>query len=540
MATIVLCVLLYCSSCTTRTQDLEKIADLISIEPDTALEMLEDIDADRLAARKDKAFHSLLVSMALDKNCIDICNDSIISSALSYYSRKGAPYDRCRTFYYAARVYENGMDYEKSMEYLTKAESLSDNFEDNYLKSLIFSSKGRLYFENLEYSKAALNFNKAAGYCKEDLNIDRWAVNKTREGVCLLQERNTASADSLVKSIESHLDGVSTSTLNKYYQLAIAVSLERDDPDLISWKARYLEEISIPEMTDWLLLARVSLKEGNASEALDYIGLHNLHHPCDAGYHYISAQAFEMLGNYSKALAEYKKYDILSGKIGKSILTQDTKFIEEREMHLNIHEQEKTRRVTLSLITVIVLLALGFATAVIIAARKQLKIRELEQEDLQRQICELMLEREELASLEASGKEGRRIISERMQIIDGFVMSDAFNDKVFEHKASERLKEIIGDRSEFVRQNRLIFNQSSPEFIAYLTDHGLTDLEIEHCCLYAIGMNGKMVTSFTNVKRHYHIGSDVRKKLGLSGHDTNISIYIRNLYKELESHRPEA
>lgn len=539
MAAIVLCVL-YCSSCTTRTQDLEKIADFISTKPETALEMLEGIDSDRLASRKDKAFHSLLLSMALDKNCIDICNDSIISSALSYYSRKGDPLDRCRTFYYAARVYENGMNYEKSMEYLTKAESLTDNIEDNYLKALILSGKGRLYFDNLEYSKAALNFNKAAGYNKENNNIDRWVANKTREGVCLLQEKSTASADSLVKIIENHLDGVSISTLNKFYQLAIAVGLEREDPDLNSWKARYLEEISIPEMTDWLLLARVSLKEGNASEALDYIGLHNLHHPCDAGYHYIAAQALEMLGNYSQALAEYKKYDILSGKIGKSILTQDTKFIEEREMHLNIHEQEKTRRVTLSLITVIVLLALGFATAVIIAARKQLKIRELEQEDLQRQIYELMLEREELASLETSGKEGRRIIAERMQIIDGFVMSDAFNDKVFEHKAAERLKEIIRDRSEFVRQNRLIFNQSSPEFIAYLTDHGLTDLEIEHCCLYAIGMNGKMVTSFTNVKRHYHIGSDVRKKLGLNGHDTNISIYIRNLYKELESHRPEA
>lgn len=539
MAAIVLCVL-YCSSCTTRTQDLEKIADFISTEPETALEMLEGIDSDRLASRKDKAFHSLLLSMALDKNCIDICNDSIISYALSYYSRKGDPLDRCRTFYYAARVYENGMNYEKSMEYLTKAESLTDNIEDNYLKALILSGKGRLYFDNLEYSKAALNFNRAAGYNKENNNIDRWVANKTREGVCLLQEKSTASADSLVKIIENHLDGVSISTLNKFYQLAIAVGLEREDPDLNSWKARYLEEISIPEMTDWLLLARVSLKEGNASEALDYIGLHNLHHPCDAGYHYIAAQALEMLGNYSQALAEYKKYDILSGKIGKSILTQDTKFIEEREMHLNIHEQEKTRRVTLSLITVIVLLALGFATAVIIAARKQLKIRELEQEDLQRQIYELMLEREELASLETSGKEGRRIIAERMQIIDGFVMSDAFNDKVFEHKAAERLKEIIMDRSEFVRQNRLIFNQSSPEFIAYLTDHGLTDLEIEHCCLYAIGMNGKMVTSFTNVKRHYHIGSDVRKKLGLNGHDTNISIYIRNLYKELESHRPEA
>lgn len=539
MAIIVLFVL-YCSSCTTRTQDLEKIADIINIEPETALEMLEDIDDGRLGTRKNKAFHSLLLSMALDKNCIDICNDSIISSALSFYSRKGDPYDRCRTFYYAARVYENGLDYEKSMEYLTKAETISDDIADNHLKALILSSKGRLYFENLEYSKAAVNFNKAARYCKENNDIDRWAANKTREGVCMLQDGNTARADSLVKSIENHLDGVSISTLNKYYQLAIAVCLEREDPDLTSWKARYLEDIGIPEMTDWLLLARASLKEGNASDALDYIGFNKLHHPCNAGYHYISAQAFEMLGNYSEALEEYKKYDILSGKIGKSILTQDTKFIEEREMHRNMYEKERTRRVTLSLIIIIVLLALAFAAAVIIAARKQLKIREFEQEELQRQICGLMIEREELASLEASGKEGRRIIAERMQIIDGFVLSDAFNDRAFENKASERLKEIIRNRSEFVKQNRLIFNQSSPEFIAYLINHGLTDLEIEHCCLYAIGMNGKMVTSFTNVKRHYHIGSDVRKKLGLSGHDTNISIYIRKLYKELELHRPEA
>ena len=59
-------------------------------------------------------------------------------------------------------------------------------------------------------------------------------------------------------------------------------------------------------------------------------------------------------------------------------------------------------------------------------------------------------------------------------------------------------------------------------------------MEIEHCCLYAIGLNGKMVTNFTNIKRHYHIGSSIRKKLGLNEHDTNISIYIKKLLKEFE------
>ena len=65
-------------------------------------------------------------------------------------------------------------------------------------------------------------------------------------------------------------------------------------------------------------------------------------------------------------------------------------------------------------------------------------------------------------------------------------------------------------------------------------EKGLNETELEFCCLYAIGLNGKMVTSFTNMKRHYHIGSGIRKKLGLGGHDTNLSIYIRNLLNELE------
>jgi hypothetical protein len=47
-------------------------------------------------------------------------------------------------------------------------------------------------------------------------------------------------------------------------------------------------------------------------------------------------------------------------------------------------------------------------------------------------------------------------------------------------------------------------------------------------------MNGKMVMSFTNLKRHYHIGSDIRRKLGLTEHDTNLSIYIRRLLQKDE------
>jgi cell division protein FtsB len=231
---------------------------------------------------------------------------------------------------------------------------------------------------------------------------------------------------------------------------------------------------------------------------------------------------------------EYKNFIRSYGIIGDRIISQDTKFIEEREMHHEMHEKEKSRRSVLSLGILTILLGLSLACACIANIRKQLKIENLRKEKLQRQLDELLMEREELALLEYRNREGRKIISERLRIIDQFVMSDAFNDSIFEAKASETLKTIIGDRAEFVRQNRLIFNQSAPRFISHLIENGLTDIEIDHCCLYAIGMNGKMVTTFTNAKRHYHIGSDVRKKLGLCTHDTNISIYIRNLYKQLQ------
>ena len=534
VAVIVLCVQL-CSSCTGRTEILEEIESAIHTDPGHALELINELSAESYSSKKTEAYHSLLRSMALDKAGIDIRNDSIISRALSYYSQKGSSLNRCRTFYYAARIHENNMDYETSMAYLYQAEKFMDDIDDNYLKSLICSSKGRLYFETMEYTKAASNYCDAAAYCIADSQTDRWAANKTREGLCRLQEKEYDAAREIVNVLKNHLTELPVSVLNKYYQLHLSLEIAvcaSDNSQLIS---EYLKDVTRKDLIDWPLVAQACIMDNNAKDAFKYLAQHLEYYPKNAIYHYCMAQAQELVGNMEDAVHNYKSYIDLSGKIGKSILIQETEFIEEREMHLQMHEKEKNHRSILYLVISVILLALALAVAAISAGLKQRKIDRLERDELQRQIDGLMLEREELAMLENKNQEGRRIISERLRIIDQFVMSDAFNDSIFEAKASETLKEIISDRDTFVKQNRLIFNQASPEFIEYLTGKGLTDTEIDHCCLYAIGMNGKMVTTFTNAKRHYHLGSDVRKKLGLNPHDTNISIFIRNLYNKMES-----
>lgn len=80
---------------------------------------------------------------------------------------------------------------------------------------------------------------------------------------------------------------------------------------------------------------------------------------------------------------------------------------------------------------------------------------------------------------------------------------------------------------------RLAFTASHPKFISYLERHRITTDEINYLCLYAIGLRGKEVGEYIQVKRHYNISSEIRKKLGIDEHETNIGLYIRRLLKDL-------
>ena len=81
---------------------------------------------------------------------------------------------------------------------------------------------------------------------------------------------------------------------------------------------------------------------------------------------------------------------------------------------------------------------------------------------------------------------------------------------------------------------RLAFVASHPKLMEYLEQHGLSTDEINYLCLYAIGLRGKEVGEYIQIKRHYIISHEIRKKLGIDEHETNIGIYIRRLMKDFE------
>ena len=127
-AIFLLCVLLGCSS-----RSLEDVESYIMDRPDSALVVLESMDKDLLVSKRDRAHHALLHAMALDKNFIDVSDDSLASIAVSYFSKYGPEKYEARSLYYLGLAYYYQGEYTKAILEFTKAEDIAEKADSLYL-----------------------------------------------------------------------------------------------------------------------------------------------------------------------------------------------------------------------------------------------------------------------------------------------------------------------------------------------------------------------------------------------------------------------
>ena len=59
--------------------------------------------------------------------------------------------------------------------------------------------------------------------------------------------------------------------------------------------------------------------------------------------------------------------------------------------------------------------------------------------------------------------------------------------------ACHELERLVNNKTEFLYTTRMTFAAAHPKFIRLLENKGLTEPEIEYCCLYAIGLKGKEI-----------------------------------------------
>ncbi len=148
--------------------------------------------------------------------------------------------------------------------------------------------------------------------------------------------------------------------------------------------------------------------------------------------------------------------------------------------------------------------------------------------DEKERLGELLQEKSMTPALAASPT--RNILRSRLEILNKFFTASITDNPAEYKKLHREVAGLIADRQDFIESTRLAFAQSHPKFIAHLQERGLSQWEINYCCLYALGLRGKEIGDYIRMKSHFNQSLAIRKKLGIEG--MKLNTYISQLLQE--------
>lgn len=531
-------------SCQRHSDNWEKICDIenyIESRPDSALTVLEAIDIETLSSDEERAKYALYMSMALDKNYIDKTDFEVLQPAIDYYENHGSATDKLRTLYYQGRIYQNGGDNEKAMNCFVNALESSASSDDFITIARCFYSQGTIYQYMYDWKKVIESNINASNYFKSSNNVNSQFRSLLRaiNGYSQLYDTNRASE--IILQANTLLSQVSFANKGFYY--ATCISFYSDNEMIEELRSVLSEYIyNIPkERIDWISVAYAYTILNDYEMANSAILNISGDQTTNARYYALVSDIYRHNNDFKGALTSYEKYIHISDSLDLVIFEQDTKFIEERHQleMATIKEQEKKKQIIAifaTIISILILIAIWVTSRLRLSKMEKL-VAEKEAERYKLLYAQMEDERDNLNALLKQNEEfdpkAMNAVARRLELLNKFFTAYITDNSDIDRKASKEMEELLDDKEKFMDSNRLAYAGSHPKFIKYLEDKGLTEWEINYCCLYALGLKGKEVGAYIKMRSHYNNSSEVREKLGISEHDTNLGIYIRKLVKSL-------
>lgn len=532
-----------CNSHSPHWEAISQVESYIEERPDSALVVLEQIVPSELSSKEEKAKYSLLYSMALDKNFVDKTNFEILQPAIDYYEENGSTTDKLRTYFYQGRIFQNQANNALAMECFVNALSEGGNSEDLKTKARVHYAQAMIYYSLYDWNNFIESIKYAAALFQESglhnqyidcliLIVNGYTLKGDTENALLYidecnRQTKTMSLNALCTFYSSYM-----TYLTKY-------GTEQEIHKVIN---NYQNTIPASHI-DWLTISNAYMKIGRYNDALQSILQYDNSLSNQGIKHQILlSEIYEHLGRYEESLNAYKEYMVVSDSTTWAIMQQDTKFVEERhnlELQTLKEKESKMRVLLCSALFIAILLA------IIVFIRYRLKVNRMEkaiaeQETEKYRLLYLQMEEERdnltnlLAESDELAPDIKTAVGKRLELLNKFFTAFITNNSDIDRTASKEMKELLANKDTFMVSTKLAFAGSHPKFIKYLEDRGLTDWEVCYCCLYALGLKGKEVGSYIKMRSHYNNSSEVREKLGINEHDTNLGIYIRKLLKNFE------
>lgn len=249
---IILCAI----SCTAieSNKTLKDVESYIMERPDSALSVLESMNREDLVINKNKAHHALLHAMALDKNYIDVTDDSIAMVAVDYYQKRGSAKNRVKSLYYLGVSYYNAEDYDKAILTFSRAKDLAIAHDSLYL-GMIYSAMSYTY--NCNYnSSQELYYAKYASDIFSSINADQYSrASKYRLAVAYhnsdYYEKAIEEYDSLLTDSSDVDIFTLQSIIGKAHSMIEIDSIDYHIVDSLFRVARYEYNVDFEEKDYW-------------------------------------------------------------------------------------------------------------------------------------------------------------------------------------------------------------------------------------------------------------------------------------------------
>lgn len=511
--------------------------------PESSLEVLESIDKDLLSTRKQNAKYALLYSMALDKNYIDIKADSIIAPAVEYYECHGTKEERFLCNYYHARIYENAGDNENALLYAAKAESVDTSRVSAESKCLLYSMKGRVYFDARKLTNAIDSYKLACEYSLKAGKYRHYANYCLRLADVYMYNHDMSNLDRNIKWAGEYRSYFGLFEIHSYSRL-ILLSMMENEADVqkcIDYIENYIKDYPQYDMIQWHVIAKAYLLAGYPKKALDMLDKYAKYYDIslNAAYFGILADVYKELGDYQKALHTHQTFAELVKIEDAKRHRSDIEVVEDNYRNELVQTRQRhymSYAISISIFLITLLLYMNIKWKV----QRQHNKKDLE--ELQQELAALTSLKErmdgtyqylscQISKQSNTDQELMKVLGQRIKSLAAFLQKP-IPDSL--SKVASQIDDLKKNKNYIVDSIGLLYAVTYPDFISDLRAYGLTSSEIGYCCLYLLGLNipeaGEVIGKVSSV---YNVNSSIRKKIGITG--TNLDKWLINRFTELYS-----
>ena len=563
---------LFCScSHSPITTELKRAEQLMTEAPDSAEKILNAIPRRNLKNRAQKARFALLYSQAMDKCYIDTDNDSLISVAVKYYSKRGSDHEKALAYYYESVMYRNAKNTDAQVESLVKSQKYAENITDHFLNGLIYSKLGQIYYAQYQISEAEELFRKSVdafeqahhlknkmtslqnlGNALNQLNKEDEYIAVTKEALNIAKELNRdATALALEYDLLNATNGWNSDEIrrhkrglfeNKDYfsqpkgefarQMSNIYGIEGNKDSLKHYLIEYIENDDVRTMSYCGGIASLSLlceERGEFAEALKYAQM------------YTSTK------------------DSLNRIARKNIVEELERKYKTKEISLEKESLRKQQTLIIWIGVLVALILISVIVWIIKSSRNALAKQREEYESYITQYdtqCRQLQEQYDMLSNKVGvytteqGEFGVKLIellknrlSSLRTLAELAYKYGEKNTQTFYNKFQEHIMLSKNKNEEFIDEILEVANVLNNGVITYLTQNypELSKFELSYCGLVALGFTPESIRilyNHTHIHSLYTIRGRIKSKLNFKniGEDNHsLEDYILNLCNTLNS-----